>query len=139
MRVFRCAAVAGAIFGVLASCTDSSSGPKTVVVLGDVGFASGKPLIQAPATAQAGSGAVIVVTTIGAGCYTVHSTEVDETTDGGDVSPYDQFVSAPDIGCPTNAIMLMHTAAFRFPTPGSKAVTVHSGTGATYPITIDVQ
>ena len=139
MGVFRRAALAAALGGVWFACTDSASTTKTYVVVGDIDVVGGKPSVQAPATAQAGSGAVIVVTTVGAGCYTVHSTEVDETTDGGDVTPYDQFVTAPNTGCPANRIMLTHTAALQFPTPGSKTVTVHSGTGTNYPITIDVQ
>lgn len=129
-----------AVWGI-AACADSDPPmEQTVVDVGAIQFIDSKPVIDAPMTAVVGSAAVVSVTTIGSGCYSVDSTLVQPTADGGDLTPYDRHVvPGPHSACPAIELTLVHSGTFQFTSSGSKTITVHGAGDVAIPITIDVQ
>jgi hypothetical protein len=128
-----------AIAAALAAAVSCADEPRTVhETLVDIGYIAA---IDAPPSAQAGSAFVVSITTVGDPCFSVYSTEVTETADGADITPYDQQIVsvAPNSACPASRIYLPHDAMLEFASPGPKIVTVHGAGGRADPVTIDVQ
>ena len=134
------ASAAGVLAGVM-SCADTPpTVHKTVVDVGEVWIENSRPQIQAPATAAVGSAFAVDVTTIGDGCYAAESTDVVQSADGGELTPYDRHIVPlePHSACPAIALLLAHSGEFQFASPGAKLITIH-GAGADYPVTVTVQ
>lgn len=130
----------GLIIAVLSLAHAACDSVDSVVEVGRIERSGGTHPIHVPASADVGRPVVVTVTTVGDGCVSFESTEVETSTDGVDITPYDRRQIGE--GCLLLLYSFPHEAVLTFDSPGKVDARVHvrrySGEIETFPYQITV-
>jgi hypothetical protein len=84
------------------------------------------PDFQVPSSAVTGESSAVSFNTAGSTCVTFERTDVELTTDGADIFPYNQIHHPEHAKCGQDLRLVPHVVTFAFETSGAKTIRVHA-------------
>jgi hypothetical protein len=112
------------IVTVVMLATAACAEPDHVIELGVIEFLNDPLMVEVPSDASIGAPIIVSVITYGGGCHAMERTDIELTSNGADVFPFDRRI-VPNGACTQPLLFFSHDVTVSFDTPGSKDIRFH--------------